>query len=284
MTTRLLLTWDYDSALGMANTSYPYDWDAAKVDQELRNLDAILDLAEQRELPMTFACVGFAAEPGPAPFHVPEKIREIVERGHEVASHSWRHEWFPFLEREQIRRSLARSRLALERCVGEGRVRGFVPPFSRPMSWYAKGALSRGDRAWGRPGADLGSLVRMVAAAGYAWCRVSWRPVWRRLRRGDALLARLERPWTVHAGVACIPQHYTGFDEGAERLLDEAVRRSVPLVLVGHPAGLSRGRSENVRHLESFLDRVDSRRERGEVEPVTVISQLGAAVVGAGPA
>lgn len=272
----LLLVWDYDSALGMANTSYPYDWDAANVEREARNVGRILDLADAHSIRMTFACLGFAAEPGPAPFHAPDRIREIAERGHEVASHSWRHEWFPFLEAEQVRRSLARSRRALERLVGEGAVRGFVPPFSRPMSWRSRAALSRGDRARLGPGGDLGTLVPMVAAAGYSWCRVAWRPLWHRLRRRDPLLARLDRPWAELDGVTCVPQHYTGFDDGARRLLAEAVRRGAPLVVVGHPSGLDRDRSEHLRHLEAFLREVAERRDRGEVEPAMVAAACAA--------
>ena len=38
----------------------------------------------------------------------------------------------------------------LEDCIGvKNAVKGFVPPFSRPMTWLKKGAFSFGDRAIG---------------------------------------------------------------------------------------------------------------------------------------
>lgn len=220
---------------------------------------------------MTFACVGFSGEPGVFPYHVPDQIRRIAGAGHEIASHSWKHEWFPFLLPDQASLSLERSKLALETCIGKpGAVRGFVPPFSRPMTWYARGAISLGDRShhlWST-GLDLGRLVRKAGIAGYGWCRVSYRTI------GDRVLRRrpnwIGRPWTIAHGVVCVPHNHTGFDQDAEALLRAAVATRCPLVVVGHPSGLTRHGSENAENLGRFLTLAASCRERGELEIRTV--------------
>jgi peptidoglycan/xylan/chitin deacetylase (PgdA/CDA1 family) len=278
---RVLIVWDYDGAVGQVNASYPYNFDESKIYREIESVERILSLAAALEVRMTFACLGFAAEPGTFPYHVPEQIRRIREAGHEVASHSWRHEWFPLLERGQIERSLARSKLTLEACTGgTGEVVGFVPPFSRPMGWLARGAVSRGDRAFGPryPGSDLGKLLRFVGAAGYRWCRITCEPAWRKLWRGsDALLRRLSAAWPTSGGVRCVPHHYSCFDAAAHRLLDAALARGATLVLNGHPSGLTRQGTESERHLESFLERLAREQRAGAVETATVAGHLGLA-------
>ena len=128
----------------------------------MQNVDYILGVGKTNQLKMVFACLGFAAEKVPYPFCISEQIKKIHTLGHEIASHSWRHEWFPYLEKDQIRRSLERSKFALETCLDlPGAVQGFVPPFNRPMTWLQKSAFSLGDRALFPffPGADLGSLI-----------------------------------------------------------------------------------------------------------------------------
>lgn len=271
MTATLLIVWDYDGAIGQVNSSYPYRFSEDRLFEEVENVETILELAAAHEFPMTFACVGFGAEPGVFPYHVPDQIRRISQAGHEVASHSWRHEWFPFLLREQITRSLERSKLALETCTGKpGSVAGFVPPFSRPMSWYGRMAFSLGDRAFGplRPGANLGGLIKLAAASGYTWCRVSYRTAWQRLRRKSG--RALTKSWTASDGVACVPQHYVGFDGSATLLLDQAVHSSVPLVVGGHPSGLTRQGPESLDHLRQFVARALIHREAGNLTVGTV--------------
>src|SRR5580693_8115976 len=106
---RLFLMWDYDGALGQVNATYPYNFHEEMLLQEIQNVDFILQSARSLALKMTYACVGFSAEPGHWPYHVPEQLQRIHAEGHEIASHSWRHEWFPYLEPQQVVRSLRRS-------------------------------------------------------------------------------------------------------------------------------------------------------------------------------
>lgn len=269
----LFLIWDYDTAIGQVNATYPYNFRQEPILQEIENVDHILKLGLDHGISMTFACVGFAAEPGTYPFHVPEQIKRIHESGHEIASHSWRHEWFPFLEKEQIRRSLARSKQTLENCIEvPGGVKGFVPPFNRPMSWYRQGAISLGDRALGPwyPGANIGSLLKSLHEAGYTWCRLSYRSLWRRLAdRFQEKKIRLNNWWKAD-GITIVPNNYCGFNEPAIKLVEMAAEKELPVVISGHPSGLSRMREESLDKFKIFLERVSELQGRGKIKYLTV--------------
>ena len=272
----LLIIWDFDTAIGQVNATYPYNFHEEVLFEEVENVERLLTMATSAGVRMTFACVGFAAEPGVFPYHAPELIRRIAAAGHEIASHSWRHEWIPQLEREQVRRTLDRSKSALEKCLGApGAVRGFVPPFSRPMSWYRKGAVSLGDRGVGPLGTamDIGGLCRALRASGYAWCRVAYRSLVQRFTgRGTRpfLGARVERS----SGIACIPQHHTGFDARALELVDDAIADGQSLVLNAHPSGLTRKGAESFEALEAFLERILALESAGRIRTRSVGEHL----------
>lgn len=273
---KLILIWDYDSALGQVNATYPYKFDHEKLYNEIENVEYILKVARIHQIKMVFACLGFAAEKGPYPFCIPDQIRKISEQGHEIASHSWKHEWFPYLEREQIQRSLERSKFALETCIGkQGTVVGFVPPFNRPMSWYGKGAFSLGDRAFYpySTGANLGSLLKFLHTANYHWCRVSYRPLWKHFSRFEKRV-NLNRKLVTANGIICIRSDYCGFDKPALDLLDELVNQGGTLIISAHPSGLSRNREENLDHFKMFIHKVTQLQDAGILYSSTIRDYL----------
>lgn len=275
MPAKLMIVWDYDSALGQINSSFPYNFKYDPIYQEIENVEYILEKADDAGMKMTFACLGFAAEKGLLPFNNPEQINKIYDKGHEIASHSWKHEWFPYLTDKQILKSLERSKYALEECIGKKDVvSGFVPPHSRPMSWYKKFSLSLGDRAFYplHKGADMGYVLRQLFSLNYKWCRVlrKYDPVWNKILRiqnpGELYFSK----WEMQNGIVCVPQHYTGFDEFAINYLNKAVELNEALVIVGHPAALSRDKSESVNHFNRFIENVKSAMIKNEIEVLTV--------------
>lgn len=277
MSGSLMIIWDYDSAVGQINASYPYRFREETILQEIENVDHLLTLGQEFDLQMTFACVGFAAEPGHFPYHIGDQIAKIYAAGHEIASHSWRHEWFPFLEPEQIRRSLQRSREILAECLDTpDAVQGFVPPFSRPMSWYRKGALSLGDRVWGPryPGADWGSLLNFVGEAGYRWCRMTHKPIWKKLRRKGPAAQLNFMPWLQEKNIICVPEHYCGFDDPAVALTKRAIDEHEAVVIVGHPLGLSRNKCESIDYLRPFLRCIANWQQQGCLQVQTVTAYI----------
>lgn len=274
----LIIIWDYDTALGQINSTMPYNFSYKPIFDEIENVEYIVQQADALEMKMTFACLGFAAEDGVFPFNNPEQIKKIHSLGHEIASHSWRHEWFPLITQKQIERSLERSKSALESCIGiDSAVKGFVPPHSRPMSWYSKFSVSLGDRGFYpfHKGSDIGYILRVLRQKNYSWCRVlkKYDPVWDKLL-GTKVETTEFRNWEVHEGIVCVPQHYTGFDDFAQAYLAKAVELNETVVIVGHPAGLSRQKSESREHFNKFMKIAAVARNEGKLIISTVTSHI----------
>lgn len=266
----LTIIWDFDSPIGQLNASFPYKYRFVPLKEETENITRILQEAENYQIKMTFAITGYFAEEGVKPFSNPDLIAEIHRAGHEIASHSWRHEWFPHLSPEQARLSLQRSKHALESIIGE-EVKGFVPPFSRPMSWYAKGALSAGDRS-PRPlsaTGNIGGLLPLLAETNYKWCRVAYRPIWQKVRKRLGYEYPMME-WERNQDVTCVPQHYMGFDDPACRVVIEAMERNTAAVICAHPLALSRPRKEHIDHFMNFLSFVQAHIEESHLIPCTV--------------
>jgi polysaccharide deacetylase family protein (PEP-CTERM system associated) len=78
----------------------------------------ILDLFDVHDVKATFFVLGWIAERHPA------MVRELVERGHEVASHGYEHRLVSDLGREGFREDLRRASAAIEEAAGI-QVRGF---------------------------------------------------------------------------------------------------------------------------------------------------------------
>ncbi|MEE4350231.1 MAG: XrtA system polysaccharide deacetylase [Pacificimonas sp.] len=99
------------------------DWGQFKGRVE-RNTRACLDLFESEGVSATFFTLGWVAERHPA------LIREIVARGHELASHGYAHDRVHDFTPEAFRADLRKSRALLEDAGGV-RVRGYrAPSFS----------------------------------------------------------------------------------------------------------------------------------------------------------
>ena len=99
------------------------DWDGleSRVDYNTR---LVIDLFDAAGVKATFFTLGWVATRNPA------LIREIADRGHEIASHGWDHKRVFTLSADQFRDDLARARVALEDAGGVA-VTGYrAPSFS----------------------------------------------------------------------------------------------------------------------------------------------------------
>ena len=76
------------------------------------NTRKTLDLLDEFDTKATFFVLGWTAE------EMPELIREVVARGHEVASKGYAHRSIRQFQREEFREDLLRSREILERAAG----------------------------------------------------------------------------------------------------------------------------------------------------------------------
>ncbi len=108
---------DYFQAGALHGVVHPRHWSRfeKRVEQSTR---LVLDLLDACQTRATFFVLGWIAD------ELPELVRELVQRGHDVASKGYHHRALHELDREEFRTDLLRSREAIERAGGR-RVRGY---------------------------------------------------------------------------------------------------------------------------------------------------------------
>ena len=263
----LLFFWDYDTQWGGDRSRLPggpKTWGAL----EFANTERLLDLHGEHGVPACFAVVGSAALPGDRPYHDPAQIRRIHAAGHEIGSHSHRHEWLPGLDLPALRETLAASRDALEQCIGAP-VTTFVPPWNQPFDYPRGFSFSLSERREG--GADrtgLGRLCDVLFETGYRFCRVAYRPLPQRLAERIAG-RRIDRVGRIEKirGIACARLNTPGgFARHTVDVLRRSIRRGGLTVVYGHPHSLTLGNSQDERHLAPFLQLVSAMCRSGELK------------------
>jgi polysaccharide deacetylase family protein (PEP-CTERM system associated) len=89
-----------------------------------RNMARILDLFESRQVKATFFVLGWIAE------RYPHLVREVAQRGHEVASHGYGHQRASDLDRNEFLADVLTAKHVLEDLTGQA-VTGYrAPSFS----------------------------------------------------------------------------------------------------------------------------------------------------------
>jgi len=241
---QVVVIWDFDGAIGQLNSSLPYNFNFRNLQREIDNVRAALDVMQKFSICSTFAVTGFTAETGLHPYTCPDLIHEIALLGHEVASHSWRHEWLPLFTRQQAKRSLARSRSTLKNVTG-GEIYGFVPPHNRPMTWWRKGAFSLGDRGVYPffPLADMGAVIGLCLEAGYRWIRISYKPMWGHIAD---LTGRVLR----HGDMLVLENHYVGFDKRVQNHILNSPKKYH--IVSAHPLMLDF--PDKTEHMSNFCE------------------------------
>lgn len=114
---------DYFQVQAFAHCINRRDWETTPTRVEA-NVDAILEMFEQRGVRATFFTLGWIAVRHEA------MVRRIVAGGHELASHGWDHRRADAMTPEEFRADVGRARRALED-IGGTAVRGYrAPTFS----------------------------------------------------------------------------------------------------------------------------------------------------------
>jgi peptidoglycan/xylan/chitin deacetylase (PgdA/CDA1 family) len=260
----LLLFWDYDTQWGADRSRIPggpKTWGLL----EFENTDRLLELHAEYDVPACFAVVGSAALPGERPYHDPAQIRRIHEAGHEVGSHSHRHEWLPGLSPQQLRETLQSSKDALEQCIGST-VTAFVPPWNQPFDYPGRLSISLSERREARAGrTDLRRLCGTLAEIGYRFCRVAYRTLSDRLR--DQLGGRDEPPRKPERieGLTCLRLNGFGFLPATARLVERCIVSGGLAVIYGHPHSVSLDGPQHESHLVPFLELVRDHQRAGRL-------------------
>ena len=261
----VLFFWDYDTQWGGDRSRLaggPKDCST-----EFANTDELLNLHARYDVPACFAVVGAAALPGTRPYHDPAQVRRLHEAGHEVASHSHRHEWLPRLSRSALSETLRQSKDALEQCIGAPVVT-FVPPYNQPFDYVPGWSISLAERR--EAGTDRTGLERLcetLRETGYRCCRVAYRPFSQRLAE-YVCRRRLDTPQQPRgiAGVTCLRLNTPcGFGETSIRIVRRCAAEGGVVVVYGHPHSLRTGNSQDVSHLVPFLEEVQRLRAAGRI-------------------
>ena len=114
---------DYFQVSAFAPYIRRQDWDSRECRVE-RNVDRILGLLAERDTKATFFTLGWIAERYPA------LVRNIVDQGHEMASHGYGHERASDLSQAAFAQDVGRAKQLLED-IGGAAVQGYrAPSFS----------------------------------------------------------------------------------------------------------------------------------------------------------
>ena len=114
-----------------------------------RGLDSFLGLLEEAKARATFFVVGEQVE------HAPERLEEIVFRGHEIAVHCHRHRNHLRLTPAQVKEDMRRAKEIIEEAT-ERPTRLFRPPYGvfNLASWMESSRLGWERVLWTRWGRD----------------------------------------------------------------------------------------------------------------------------------
>lgn len=108
------------------------------VDQITESTRPILDLLDKHKIRATFAVLGTVAE------QHPELVKEIHDKGHEIASHAWSHRTLHELGKEAFEDEIKKSVKLLESITGESPIGFRAPSFSIDNSTkWALGILEK---------------------------------------------------------------------------------------------------------------------------------------------
>lgn len=268
---KIILIWDFDGPIGQINSTYPYNFSFENFEAEIENVHYILKKLEEYNIKSCFAITGFSAEEGKYPYVFPDLINEIASNGHEIASHSWRHEWTPIFMKKQIEKSLIRSKKSLEKAINYKQdVIGFVPPHNRPMTWIRKGAFSIGDRGlfpFFKMG-DTQSLIDVLGETNYKWIRIAHQNLFQKI---NLFKKNCTGKIYKYNKILILENHYNGFDD---YVINHILNTNYPTYTIsGHPLMISfLNKVESRENFEIFLDKLtQSNQEIQFVLPSSLI-------------
>lgn len=106
-------------------------------DSPTQKTSRYLQIFEQFHIPVTFFAIGKNV------LEMPERLREIVDRGHEIGNHSFLHKSAWTMTPQEIRDDLQRTTDAIENTIQQS-VRFYRPPYGRfnrvARNWCAENA------------------------------------------------------------------------------------------------------------------------------------------------
>ena len=114
---------DYFQVSAFAPYISPASWDAQPCRVE-RNMELVFALLDEQGVKATFFMLGWIAE------RYPQLVRDIVNNGHELASHGYRHLRASEQNPHEFQKDVSRSKQLLEELGGEAVIGYRAPSFS----------------------------------------------------------------------------------------------------------------------------------------------------------
>ena len=111
---------DYFQVAALAQSIRREDWDQLE-HRVVANMDKVLQLFSEHGIKATFFMLSWLAE------RYPGIVNDIVEQGHELASHGYDHQKVTDLSPEQFRQDITRAKKTLEDLSGLP-IRGYRAP------------------------------------------------------------------------------------------------------------------------------------------------------------
>src|SRR5512138_1839432 len=99
------------------------DWDAREL-RVVGNTHRLLDLLDRRHVQATFFVLGWIAS------RVPDLVREVAQRGHEIATHGYSHRLLTEMTPQEFEADLCRAIETTRACVDKPIVGFRAPSFS----------------------------------------------------------------------------------------------------------------------------------------------------------
>ena len=244
---QLLLYWDYELQAGADSSRIGVKMSGS---EDYHQTEKILDLLDEYGVKSVFAVLGFAAQNGELPYHAPAQIRKIAERGHEVASHTWKHEWIPTMTEQQLRQVLRQSKQALESVIGKP-VISFAPPWNVPTRYWRKFAPGFYDWRGGYPRTDIPALCRALCAEGFKTSRVDYEPLSASISR-HAFKRVVSEPvkMAYEKDILCFKVNGSGFGSSSQEMLRRIAESGGLAVIFAHPHSLAAENDQNIQHFQ----------------------------------
>ncbi|QQG38513.1 MAG: polysaccharide deacetylase family protein [Candidatus Woesearchaeota archaeon] len=263
---KLLMYWDYElqkaADVSLINKKA---WDGY---MEYDQTEKILSLLRKFRIKNTFAILGYGAEKGELPYHSPKQIKKIAKLGHEIASHSYNHEYLPDISCNQLISTLEKSKKILEKVTGK-KVISFVPPYNMPTEYF-RFPLALKPRKFSLSRLNVNNLLRALKDTGYKTCRINkFTPITNKIFHKFLSYKPIKDDGIMQFYLNCS----AGFTSEAKQVVSHAIKNNCVAVVYGHPHSTGLKNKQNIKFLESFLYHVKDLEDEGLID-ITTPSEL----------
>src|SRR3989344_1037714 len=259
---KLLIYWDYELQKA-ADTSLINKkvWDGYI---EYEQTEEILDLLKKLKVRNTFAILGYAAEKGKLPYHSPKQVKKISKLGHEIASHSYMHEYLPCISYNRLISTLTKSKKILEKVIGK-KIISSVPPYNMPLEYFGV-SFALKPKKISLSNLSIDKLLMALKQTGYKTCRMNkFTPI-----RNKVLNKFMSyKPNTRNRVMQFYLNCNAGFTSEAIEVVQHSIKKNSVAVIYGHPHSTGLKNKQNMRLLEKFLYYVKDLEDKGLIDITT---------------